>query len=86
MKYKALIFDIDNTLVNTLDMNMIPLQKIIREEKGKNGLRRSLSLASYPGMKVMEELEVNNPEEVYARWVKYVMNIRQVLMKEWMTY
>lgn len=38
MKYKALIFDIDNTLVNTLDMNMIPLQNIIREEKGKNGL------------------------------------------------
>ena len=35
MKYKALIFDIDNTLVNTLDMNMIPLQKIIREEKGE---------------------------------------------------
>lgn len=33
MKYKALIFDIDNTLVNTLDMNMIPLQKIIQEEK-----------------------------------------------------
>lgn len=29
MKYKALIFDIDNTLVNTLDMNMIPLQKLI---------------------------------------------------------
>ena len=39
MKYKALIFDIDNTLV-TLDMNMIPLQKIIREEKGKNGLQK----------------------------------------------
>ncbi len=36
MKYKALIFDIDNTLVNTLDMNMIPLQKIIQEEKGEN--------------------------------------------------
>ena len=35
MKYKALIFDIDNTLVNTLDMNMIPLQKIIQEEKGE---------------------------------------------------
>ena len=36
--YRGVIFDIDNTLVNTLDMNMIPLQKIIREEKGKNGL------------------------------------------------
>lgn len=45
MKYKALIFDIDNTLVNTLDMNMIPLQKIIREEKGgRMDFRRSLSL------------------------------------------
>ena len=73
MKYKALIFDIDNTLVNTLDMNMIPLQKIIQEEKGENWtLEEVYHFASYPGMKVMEELEVNNPEEVYARWVKYV--------------
>ena len=38
MKYKALIFDNDNTLVNTLDMNMIPLQKIIQEEKRETGL------------------------------------------------
>lgn len=88
MKYKALIFDIDNTLVNTLDMNMIPLQKIIREEKREEWtLEEVYHFASYPGMKVMEELEVNNLEEEYARWVKYKrMNIRQVLMKEWMTY
>ena len=73
MKYKALIFDIDNTLVNTLDMNMIPLQKIIQEEKGEEWtLEEVYHFASYPGMKVMEELEVNNPEEVYARWVKNV--------------
>ena len=44
MKYKALIFDVDNTLVNTLDMNMIPLQKIIQEEKGgRMDFRRSIS-------------------------------------------
>ena len=54
-------------------MNMIPLQKIIQEEKGENWtLEEVYHFASYPGMKVMEELEVNNPEEVYARWVKYV--------------
>lgn len=54
-------------------MNMIPLQKIIREEKGKEWtLEEVYQFASYPDMKVMEELEVNNPEEVYARWVKYV--------------
>ena len=58
---------------NTLDMNMIPLQKIIQEEKGENWtLEEVYHFASYPGMKVMEELEVKNPEEVYARWVKYV--------------
>ena len=73
MKYKALIFDIDNTLVNTLDMNMIPLQKIIQEEKGEEWtLEEVYHFASYPGMKVMEELEVKNHEEVYARWVQYV--------------
>lgn len=52
---------------------MIPLQKIIQEEKGENWtLEEVCHFASYPGMKAMEELEVNNPEEVYARWVKYV--------------
>ena len=55
MEYKALIFDIDNTLVNTLDMNMIPLQKIIQEEKGENWtLEEVYHFASYPGMKVMK--------------------------------
>ena len=73
MKYKALIFDIDNTLVNTLDMNMIPLQKIIQEEKGENWtLEEVYHFASYPGMKVMEELGVKDQEKTYARWVQYV--------------
>jgi len=30
--YKAIIYDIDGTLLDTLKMNMIPLQKIIKEE------------------------------------------------------
>ncbi len=36
VKYKALIFDIDNTLVNTLDMNMIPYRRLSRKKR-KNG-------------------------------------------------
>ena len=45
---------------------MIPSQKIIQEEKGEEWtLEEVYHFASYPGMKVMEELEVNNPEEVY---------------------
>ena len=52
---------------------MIPSQKIIQEEKGEEWtLEEVYHFASYPGMKVMEELEVNNPEEVYAKWVQYV--------------
>ena len=33
--YKAIIYDIDNTLLNTLDMNMYPLMRIIKEEQPK---------------------------------------------------
>ena len=31
-KYEAIIYDIDGTLLNTLNMNMYPLMKIIKEE------------------------------------------------------
>lgn len=52
---------------------MIPLHKILQKEKGEEWtLEEVYHFASYPGMKIMEKLEVNNPEEVYARWVKYV--------------
>ncbi len=44
---------------------MIPSQKIIQEEKGEEWtLEEVYHIALYPGMKVIEELEVNNPEEV----------------------
>ena len=31
-KYKAVIYDIDGTVLNTLNMNMYPLMRIIKEE------------------------------------------------------
>lgn len=73
MSYKAIIYDIDGTLLNTLNMNMIPLLKIIKEELGEDwSLEDVLKFASYPGMRVMEELNVKDKEKTYARWVKYV--------------
>lgn len=60
-------------LINTLDVNMIPLHKIIQKEKGEEWtLEEVCHFVLYPGMKVMEELEVNSLEKVYARCVKYV--------------
>ena len=31
-KYKAVIYDIDGTVLNTLNMNMYPLMRIIKED------------------------------------------------------
>ena len=73
MKYKAIIYDIDGTILNTLNMNMYPLMKIIKEETGEDwSFEQVLKFAAYPGMKVMEELNIVDKEKTYARWVKYV--------------
>lgn len=72
-KYKAIIYDIDGTVLNTLNMNMYPLMKIIKEETDEEWtFEQVLKFAAYPGMKVMEELNVKDKEKTYARWVQYV--------------
>ena len=72
-KYKAIIYDIDGTLLDTLKLNMYPLMKIIKEETGEDWtFEQVLKFAAYPGMKVMEELGVKDQEKTYARWVQYV--------------
>jgi len=72
-QYKAVIYDIDGTLLDTLKMNMIPLLKILNEE-GLTDLSYEavLKYASYPGRDVLDELNIKNPDEVYLRWVQYV--------------
>lgn len=71
--YEAIIYDIDGTILNTLDMNLYPLIRIIREETGEEWtFEEVLRFAPYPGMKVMEELGVADKEKTYARWVRYV--------------
>lgn len=72
-QYKVIIYDIDGTVLNTLNMNMYPLMKIIKEEKKEDwSFDDVLKFAAYPGMKVMEELGVKDKEKTYARWVQYV--------------
>ena len=71
--YKAIIYDIDNTLLNTLDMNMYPLMRIIKEETGEDWtFQQVLRFAVQPGLKTMAELGVQDIEKTYARWVEYV--------------
>lgn len=72
-KYKAILYDLDGTVLNTLDMNMYPLLKIIKEELNEDWtFDQVLKFAAYPGMKVMKELGIKDQEKTYARWVDYV--------------
>lgn len=72
-QYKAVIYDIDGTLLNTLDMNLYPLLRIIREEKGEIWtLEQVLPFYAQPGLKTMEDLGIRDIETTYARWVAYV--------------
>ena len=80
-KYKAIIYDLDGTVLNTINMNMYPLIKIIKEETGEDWtFEQVLKFLPYPGMKVMEELQVADKEKAYARWVKYVNVMKKALL------
>lgn len=71
--YRAIVYDIDGTLLDTRDRNLYPLLRIIREELGQQWtLEQVLKYTAYSGMQVMEELGFPNKEETYARWVRYV--------------
>ena len=72
-QYKAIVFDIDNTLLNTLDMNMYPLIRIIKEELDEDWtFQQVLRFAAQPGLRTMAELGIQDIEGTYARWVRYV--------------
>lgn len=71
--YKAIIYDLDGTVLDTLKMNMLPLMKIIEEETGKKVIYEEiLKYAAWPGMKTLADLNIKDIEKTYARWVKYV--------------
>lgn len=70
---KCVIFDIDGTILNTERMNLIPLQRVIKEELGKDVEYDSLlKYKAYQGKKTVEELGFKDKERVYKKWVKYV--------------
>ena len=71
--YKAIIYDIDGTLLNTVDQNMYPLIQIIKEELGEDWtFEQVVPFTANPGMKTLEILGIQDIDTVYARWVRYV--------------
>ena len=71
--YKAIIFDIDGTLLNTVDQNMYPLIRIIKEELDEDWTyEQVVPFTANPGLKTLEILGIQDIDTVYARWVRYV--------------
>ena len=71
--YKAIIFDIDGTLLNTVDQNMYPLIRIIKEELAEDWTyEQVVPFTANPGLKPLEILGIQDIDTVYARWVRYV--------------
>lgn len=72
-QYKAVILDIDGTLLDTYETNMIPLMQIIQEELGQTWTLEQLRpFYCQTGLKTMRDLGFSDIEGTYARWVAAV--------------
>lgn len=72
-KYKCIIFDLDGTMLDTEEMNMIPLQRLIKEELKKDiAYEDLLKYKAYSGKKTLELLGFEDIEKSYSKWVQYV--------------
>lgn len=71
--YKAILFDIDGTLLDTFEMNFVPLTQIVQEELGiPFTLEQTKPLCFQPGLTTMRQLGFPDVEASYARWVAAV--------------
>lgn len=77
-RYKCIIFDLDGTILDTEKMNIIPLQRVIKEELNKEISYESLlKYMGYTGKKALEHLGIKDIEGVYDKWVKYVNDFEE---------
>lgn len=72
-KYKCIIFDLDGTILDTEEMNIVPLRRLIKEELGKNiAYEELLKYRAYPGEQTLKLLGFNKIDQAYEKWVTYV--------------
>lgn len=76
MRYPHIVFDIDNTLIDTTAAVLHSLQKALREVTGEHREVGQLTpVLGIPGMKAFEVLGIQSPElifKIYPLWEKYM--------------
>ncbi|MCA9765600.1 MAG: HAD hydrolase-like protein [Carnobacterium sp.] len=73
MTYEAIIYDLDGTVINTFDMTIFPLIRIVKEELGVEMTYDELRhYMSFSGLEILKRLGIKDIPIVYERWVKYV--------------
>ena len=71
--YKAIIYDIDNTILDTFDTNFIPLQKVVKKYLNQEiSLEQCHPYAGLAGKKIIQEVGFKNVEEDYQKWLDQI--------------
>ena len=66
MNYPHIVFDIDNTLIDTTAAVLHSLQKAIREVTGEHWeISRLTPVLGIPGLNAFEMLGIRSPEQIF---------------------
>lgn len=75
MKYKAIVFDIDGTLLDTARMNILPLMEVLKKETGKVYAYDDLTyLLGFSGTVTLKKMGIKDEdnERVLQEWIQMI--------------
>ena len=75
MKYTNIVFDIDGTLIDTEDIILNSLQKVLKDLHNRNEKKENLRFAlGITGPKALEVLRVSDNGKTLQTWNEYMQN------------
>lgn len=79
-KYKHLVFDIDGTLMDTVQLHMESLRALLKELTGKDVPEEELTFTfGIPGLSSLAQLGISDVETALEKWVSYYQVVAERL-------